>query len=177
MIMKKSKLYLVSNLSLGALFALAAKPVLAICPVCVVAVGAGLGLSEYLGIDDSIAGLWIGGLLVALSVWTIDYLNRKDWLKGNKNLRDLAIFVLYYALTIWPLWKKNLIGHPDHRLFGIDKLILGIVIGSLFFVLANVWYKYLKSKNNGRAHFPYQKVAMPVGTLLILSFVFYFLTS
>ena len=34
----------------------------AVCPVCTVAVGAGLGLAEWLGIDDSISGLWIGAL-------------------------------------------------------------------------------------------------------------------
>ncbi len=50
----------------------------AVCPVCIVAVGAGLGLSEYLGIDDSIAGVWIGGMLIALSTWTISYCDKKD---------------------------------------------------------------------------------------------------
>ena len=46
--------------SLPALLALVALPAQAVCPVCIVAVGAGLGLSEYLGIDDTIAGVWIG---------------------------------------------------------------------------------------------------------------------
>lgn len=174
--MSKRLPYILTNLGFGGFLALVALPARAICPVCIVAVGAGLGLSEYLGIDDSIAGLWIGGLLVALSVWTINYFNNKKWTWGNKNLRDLTIFLLYYVLTIWPLWAKNLIGPLGHRLFGIDKLILGIIVGSIFFALANWAYQGLKAKNNGHAYFPYQKVVMPVATLLILSFIFYFIT-
>lgn len=44
----------------------------AVCPVCTVAVGAGVGFSRYLGIDDTIAGLWIGALIVSVSMWTIN---------------------------------------------------------------------------------------------------------
>jgi hypothetical protein len=149
----------------------------AICPVCVVAVGAGLGLSEYLGIDDAIAGVWIGGLLVAMSAWTISWFNKKNWSFGNKDLRDIVIFILYYGLTIWPLFAKNLIGSPYNRLWGIDKLIFGIIIGSIGFALAVLWYNNLKKKNNGHAYFPFQKVVQPLGALIILSFVFYFLTK
>lgn len=156
------------------LFALPAK---AICPVCVVAVGAGLGLSEYFGIDDTIAGLWIGGLLVSMIIWNINWFNKKNWLFGNKDVRDIMLTILYYALVIWPLMNKGIIGHPLNRFWGVDKLLLGIGIGSLAFLAANAGYNYLKKKNGGRAYFPFQKVAMPVGTLAILSLVFYFLTK
>lgn len=174
--MKKKYYYFFTNLGLGSLGLLLATPARAICPVCVIAVGAGLGLSEYLGIDDTIAGLWIGGLLVAVSIWTINYFNKKNWNLGNKNFRDVMIFILYYVLTIWPLWSQGLIGQASNRLLGMDKLILGVIVGSIFFTLANFSYNKLKAKNNNRAHFPFQKVVMPVGTLLILSFVFYFIT-
>ncbi|MFA5754301.1 MAG: hypothetical protein WC905_03040 [Patescibacteria group bacterium] len=155
--------------------AFSALPAQAVCPVCVVAVGAGLGLSEYLGIDDAIAGLWIGGLLVAVSIWTINWFNKKNWQFGNKDVRDILVALLYYGLTIWPLWSNNLIGNPLNRLWGIDKLILGITFGSLGFLLATLWYNQIK-KRRGHALFPFQKVAMPVGALLILSLIFYFLT-
>lgn len=158
----------------GLLFAL---PAYAICPVCVVAVGAGLGLSEYLGIDDTIAGLWIGGLLVSMIIWNINWFNKKNWLFGNKDLRDILLTILYYVLIIWPLMNKGIIGHPLNKFWGVDKLLLGISIGSLFFLIANLTYNYLKKKNNNHAYFPFQKVVMPVGTLLVFSFIFYFLTK
>jgi len=153
-----------------------ALPAKAICPVCIVAVGAGLGLSEYLGIDDTIAGLWIGGLLTAVSVWTINWLDKKKWPLGPKKIRDVIVFVLYYGLVIWPLFVQGFIGQALNRLWGLDKLLLGIILGSLLFAGATLWYDRLKKRNAGRAYFPYQKVAMPVGGLLLASLLFYFLT-
>ncbi|MFA5184032.1 MAG: hypothetical protein WC456_00730 [Patescibacteria group bacterium] len=155
--------------------AFAALPAAAVCPVCVVAVGAGLGLSEYLGIDNTIAGLWIGGLLVSITIWTINWLNKKNWLFGNKDLRDLIIAVLYYGLTFWPLWAQDLIGHPASRIWGVDKVVFGAIIGSLAFLAMTLWYNNIKERR-GHAHFPFEKVVMPVGALIILSGVFYFLT-
>jgi len=38
-------------------------------------------------------------------------------------------------------------------------------------------YNYLKRRNNGHAYFPFQKVVMPVGSLAILSMIFYFVTK
>lgn len=156
----------------GLAFALKAQ---AVCPVCVIAVGAGLGLSEYLGIDDTIAGVWIGGLLISLIIWTINWLNKKNWLFGNKDLRDILIAILYYGLTLWPLWGKSFIGNPANRLWGLDKLILGVAAGSVGFLILTLWYDRIK-KRRGHAHFPFQKVAMPVSALIVLSLIFYFLT-
>ena len=168
----KIKKLLFLTLPFSALFALPAK---AICPVCVVAVGAGLGLSEYLGIDDSIAGVWIGGMIVAMIAWTINWLNKKGWKFGNKDLRDILITIIYYVAVIWPLMSQDLIGHPWNKLFGIDKLALGITVGSIGFLGATLWYNNIKKNNGGHAQFPFQKVAWPLGALIILSFAFYLL--
>lgn len=157
--------------------ALAALPAKAVCPVCVVAVGAGLGLSEYLGIDDTIAGVWIGGLIVAMIAWTINWFNKKGYKFGNKDVRDILTTIIYYVMVIWPLMAKNFIGNPTRKLFGMDKLALGITVGSIVFLGATLWYNDIKKKNNGHAHFPFQKVAWPIGALIISSFVFYFLTK
>jgi len=166
------KLFLLSIPALS----LAALPAKAVCPVCIVAVGAGLGLSEYLGIDDTIAGVWIGGLIVGLIAWTINWFNKKGYKFGNKDIRDILVTVIYYVMVIWPLMAKNFIGNPARKLFGIDKLSLGITVGSIAFLGATLWYNNIKKKNDGHAHFPFQKVVWPVGALIIFSFVFYFLT-
>jgi hypothetical protein len=169
----KKKIFWLALPSLG-LFALPAK---AICPVCVVAVGAGLGLSEYLGIDDTIAGVWIGGMIVAMIAWTINWFNKKGWKMGNKDLRDIFITLVYYVMIIWPLMNKNLIGNPLNKLFGLDKLALGIAVGSFGFLGATLWYEDIKKKNGGHAQFPFQKVAWPISALIILSLSFYLLVK
>lgn len=145
----------------------------AVCPVCVVAVSACVGLSEYLGIDDMISGLWIGGLLVSMIAWTIDWLKRKNIrFYGRKILTT----ILFYVFTIGPLYKSEIIGHPLNKFLGIDKLLLGIISGSMIFIVAVFFNEYLKKKNNGKVFFPFQKVVVPVVLLAIFSGIFYFLT-
>jgi len=149
----------------------------AVCPLCVIAIGAGLGLSEYFGIDDTISGLWIGALLWGIVDWTIRWFDRKHWLKSWVWGRDLLIFLLYYGLTIWPLWEKGYIGNPFHQLWGIDKLLLGIGLGTITLIVSDQSYEAIKKANGGHAQFPYQKVVMPIIALAILSVIFYFIVT
>ncbi len=148
--------------------------VLAICPICIITVGVGLGLSRWLGIDDTITGLWIGGLIMSLVIWTISFLDKKNiQFKGRKML----IFLGYYLFTVLPLYWSKIIGHPLNRLWGVDKLLLGIILGSIAFLLSVLRYFQLKKKNQNHAYFPFQKVIMPITPLIILSLIFYYLTK
>lgn len=153
--------------------ALWALPAKAVCPVCTVAVAGGLGLSRWLGIDDTITGLWAGALVASATFWTINWLNKKN-IKFYG--RKILVAVFWYGLTFVPLHYMDIIGHPYNKLWNVDKFILGVTIGSLVFAIANKIYDYIKAKNNGKAHFPYEKVAIPVASLAILSAVFYFIT-
>lgn len=150
------------------------KTAYAICPLCTIAVGAGVGLAEWFGIDDTITGLWIGGLIVSLIIWTVYWLDSKNIkFKGRKILVTLA----YYLIVILPLYyPMKLIGRPLNTLCGVDKLSLGIVLGSIFFFIGGMWYIALKKRHGGHAYFPFQKVVMPVAPLIILSIIFYFIT-
>ena len=145
---------------------------LAVCPACTVAVSAGVGLSRWLGIDDTITGLWIGGFLVSIIIWTINWLSKKTKFKAMPALTTF----FYYAIIIFTLITTNIIGHPENILWGIDKLILGIFIGSVFFLIGSETYKYIKMRNKNRAWFPFQKVVMPILPLIILTIIFYFIT-
>jgi hypothetical protein len=143
------------------------------CPVCTAAVIGGVGMARWLKIDDTITGLWVGGLLVSTSIWTINWLKSKKW---DFVGQDYIIPLAYYAMTIIPLYYYNIVGHPLNVFWGLDKLILGTIFGSLFFWAAILKYAEIKKRNNGHAQFPFQRVAIPVGTLLVLSTIFYFLT-
>jgi hypothetical protein len=143
----------------------------AVCPVCTVAVGAGLGLAEWLGIDDAISGLWIGALIVSMSIWTINWMNRKNIrFKGRK----ILVFVGYYAIVIVPLWLNGKIGHPFNKFCGVDKLLFGIILGGILFTIAALHHEYLKKKNGGKSYFKGQKIAAPVVILLLASLVLYY---
>lgn len=66
----------------------------AICPICTIAVGAGVGLSRWLGVDDTISGIWIGGLAISSIWWTINWLNSKHirFLAENHSLSLVITF-------------------------------------------------------------------------------------
>ena len=157
---------------LGILLFLVAVPAQAVCPVCTVAVVAGVGLSRWLGIDDTISGLWLGAVTVALVLWTIIWLKKKNY---RWFLRDLSIWLLWYLMVAVPLVWVDVLGHPFNKLWGIDKLLLGIVVGSAVFYLTDASTDWLKKKNGGKVLFPLQRVVVPVASLLVLSLVFYYL--
>lgn len=146
----------------------------AFCPVCTIAVGAGVGFSRWLKIDDTIAGVWIGGLTVSLITWTLNWLRSK-----NKTFRydKIIITLLYFGFVVVPLSWSNIIGHPSNRLWGIDKLILGMISGGGVFLLSGLAYQKLKERNNGKAHFPFEKVVFPVASLVIMSIVYFLITK
>lgn len=139
------------------------------CPICTVAVGGGVGLCRYLGIDDLISGTWIGGLLLSLTMWTIIWLNKK----GIKFLfRKILVFVFWYGISIYSLYWWEIAGHPENKFWGIDKLVFGIISGSIFFLISVLFHNFLVKKNQGKSFFPFQKVIIPILFLLILSLIF-----
>jgi len=146
----------------------------AMCPVCTVAVGAGIGLSRWLGVDDTITGLWVGAITISLAMWTNIWLEKR---KIRFHGRDILVYAVYIAAIFIPLYYKDILGHPLNRLWGVDKLALGMALGAVVFYLAAGLYLTMKKRNNNRAHFPFQKIAMTVGVLAVLSGVFYFITK
>lgn len=150
----------------------------AVCPVCTVAVGAGVGFSRYLGIDDVISGIWVGGLILSSALWLKDIL--KDKLKKHlkkrtllKKILPISVFVLTFVLFIIPLKFAGIIGNELNRYYGIDKVILGILVGSLAFWFGECIHGYLLRKNSNRVYFPFQKVEIPIISLLIATIILY----
>lgn len=140
------------------------------CPVCTVGIAVGVGLSKYLGIDDLISGLWIGALLIYLVIWSYLWLKKKG---VNQILSGLISFIFWYALTLIPLKAYNFLGNPLNKIYGFDKLLTGIILGSLFLPLSIGLSKFIKKKNNNKVLFPFQKVIIPISVLLIISFIIY----
>jgi hypothetical protein len=167
--MSKKIIIFLSFIIAGTVLAGTAK---AVCPVCVVAIGAGVGLCRWLGVDDIISGLWIGALIVAMIMWTLIWLRQKNW----QFKHSLAVIsIAYYLLIIWPLYSLGIMGHPLNKVFGIDKLLFGIISGSILFLFCHWLNLFLKKKNNGKVYFPYQKVAIPLALLLAASAMLHFI--
>lgn len=167
----KLKNILVSLLAVLAIFI--AQPAYAMCPICTAGALAGVGLSRWLGIDDTVTGLWIGAVIVSLIYWTLSWLRKR---KISFRAMGIIVFAAYYLIIALPLYWKDIIGHPFNKLWGVDKLLLGIIVGSVFFYLFYLIHLALKKKNKGKSYFPFQKVVLPLSPLIILSVIFYWFT-
>jgi len=144
------------------------KPVLATCPVCIVAVGSGLWLAEKLGVDDLIAAIWIGALVTATAVALAD---KFRWLKLPKP--KISWSIIFYLLTVATLELQGKLNNPYCKIWGVCRIWLGITVGTVIFWLGVVIDRWLRTKNNGKVFFPFQKVIIPVAIVLLTSFIFY----
>ena len=145
------------------------------CPVCTVTVVAGLGLSRLLGIDDLVTSIWIGGFILSLSFITTDWINKK-WPRFNSKYYYFPTFVLMYLFVFIPFKLNHTIGIIGNTIWGMDKIVFGIFVGSVVFLIG-VWadkYQRVKFK---KIFFPFQKVVFPIVCLIISSLVFYFITK
>lgn len=147
--------------------------VYAVCPLCTVAVGAGLGLSRALGIDDIITGLWIGALILSSSFWLADFVSKKPWKIPAPSLLSTLFF---YLIIIPPLYWLGLID-SNSQFLGLNKIIFGITIGSFIFLFAIFLDKFFRHKNDGKVYIYYQKVILPIFLLSLTSFIFYLITA
>ncbi len=143
------------------------------CPVCTVAVAAGVGMSRYLGIDDTVSGVWMGALTFITALWIVKWLeSKKIWFWFRRPIIVIAMFVL----TIWPLQSIGMIGNPLNTLWGIDRLMLGMLAGAAAFMLASFIDELTRIVNHDKVLVPFQKVIFPVTVLALTSGIFYFLT-
>ncbi len=147
------------------------RPVEAVCPLCTVAVAGGLEISQMLGVDDLITAIWIGGLTVSLALWLADYFSKKNWLLPV--WREVVSLIVFYLLVVPYLFWSKVIGKVGNIFWGVDKIILGVVIGSLAFFLGVFFDHFLRKINDGKIIFYYQKVIVPVFFLAIVSLIFY----
>jgi len=144
---------------------------LAHCPLCVAGAGAGLTLSRWIGIDDSITGVWLAAFLGAMAFWSEVLIKDREL---KLRLRPL-IYIGIFVATIWSFYKFNLIVKHG-EIFGMHKLIFGMVVGGIAFYLVDV-IDDLLIKKYGKVFFPYQRIIVSLGSMLTLSVGIYILIN
>lgn len=146
----------------------------AVCPVCTIAVGAGLEGMRILGVDDVLTGIWAGGLTLSLFFWTASWLKKKG--VESALWQIIVPFVTYYAL-LGCVYLLPDVHYGACRLWGMDKLLLGIIIGTVTFWFGGILHSRLKKRNGGKVYFKFQKVVIPVVCLLIMTGIFAIVTE
>ena len=146
---------------------------MAVCPVCTVAVGAGLEGMRLLGVDDVITGIWAGGLTLSLFFWTAGWLKKHNIKSAFWQI--VVPFVFYYGLLAL-VYALPSVKFGAATLWGIDKFLLGIIVGTIAFYMGARWYVKIKRKNGGHAKFAFQKVVVPLSFLIIATIIFWLIT-
>ena len=57
-------------------------------------------------------------------------------------------------------------------IFWIDPFLFATITGALVLHYSYEFYQWMKRKNGGHAHFPFEKVVVPVVALLLVSWAF-----
>lgn len=140
------------------------------CAVCTVAVGASLEIARWLGVDDCVVGVWAGAFMVLVGYWAIKYCDKKNWNFAGRN----TLMMLICLSSIGFLYFGEIVYQPRVLLyvFYLDPFLFSFLSGALVFDLSSRFYQWMKAKNGGHAHFPFEKVVLPVVALLILSVYF-----
>lgn len=139
------------------------------CAVCTVAVGASLEIARYYGVDDAVVGVWAGALLALLGYWLILWFNKKNWNFPGRDALLMAVSVGsigFMYISEMP-YSPQVIG-----IFYMDPLLFSTILGALTFIYVSKFYQWMKARNGGHAHFPFEKVVLPVAALSLLSVYF-----
>ncbi|MBR5599431.1 MAG: hypothetical protein IKW39_05265 [Alphaproteobacteria bacterium] len=137
------------------------------CAVCTVAVGASLGIARKMGVDDSVVGVWSGAFLVLLGYWTLKWMDKKGWYFNGRDFLVLSSSVLMilfvYTLPELSYTPKSIL------VFWMDPFLFATITGALVFHYSSEFYQWMKKKNGGHAHFPFEKVVIPVVSLCLVA--------
>lgn len=144
------------------------------CAVCTVAIGASLSIARKMGVDDCVVGVWAGAMLAILGYWVIRWFDKRRWVFPY---RDQALMVLSVA-SIGFMYLGELTYDPTLHwgFLYLDSFLFTTILGALTFIYAMKFYEWMKAKNGGHAHFPFEKVVVPVLAILLLSLAYNYLS-
>lgn len=141
------------------------------CAVCTLAVGASLEIARKLGVDDSVVGVWAGAFLVLLGYWAIKWFDKKGW---DFKYRDKILLISSVAMIGFMYVSELKYAPQVFLIFYLDPFLVSVLLGAVLFIWSSDFYQWMKNKNGGHAHFPFEKVVVPVGALTLLSVYFYY---
>ncbi len=147
------------------------------CAVCTVAVGATLATARRFGVSDTVVGVWCGAFLMMMYYWTEVWFNKKKW---HFPFRNLFLLALVFSLII-PLYydiagSQMFVYEPQQILwiFYMEPFLFSTIAGAFTLAYSSDFYQWMKRKNGGHAHFPFEKVFVPVASLALVSLLFHY---
>ena len=155
-------------------FLFAIQPVLAHCPLCVAATGAAVATSRWLGVDDIITGIFIGGMIISTSLWFNNILKKGNKSKEYIKFQSTLIFLVTLISVITGFHFLDIIGPKNYfKLFGLDKILIGTFTGIAVSILGLKFHDFLRKINNNKNYIPLQSIVILLLFLILASVNFY----
>ncbi|MBU5537387.1 MAG: hypothetical protein QW818_02295 [Candidatus Aenigmatarchaeota archaeon] len=148
--------------------------VLAHCPLCTAATGAAVAFTRWYGVDDSIVGVFVGGMVVATGLWINNMVKRHNKGKEYIPFQPVIVLIIFFILTIVTFYFAKLIGPPNpFKIFGIDRILFGTLIGIGVSFASFKLHEILRKFNRNRNFLPYQSIFIFILSLITSSLVLY----
>lgn len=171
--MKNKKYFLIFAVLLVSLI----PSVYAHCPICTAAVGAAAVSAKYYGLDISIIGLLVGAFGISTGLW-IGLKIKKQYFKFQLPVIVFASFLLTVMPLLYidkdviyfPLLLAGSSGSLLNKVYWVNKMLLGSIIGGVLTLFAFWSHVYIK-KLNSKVLFPFQGIAITLVLLSIASLV------
>ncbi|MBI4182353.1 MAG: hypothetical protein HY520_05300 [Candidatus Aenigmarchaeota archaeon] len=132
------------------------------CPLCVAATGAAVATTRMAGVDDLLAGVFVGALFLSMALWFDRSLRKRRggraFLPGQTAL--LTAGIILSTLASFALGGLLSVG----TFLGVDRLLAGTVLGIPLTLLAFRLHHALKALR-GRVLVPYQVVLVTIAVL------------
>ena len=147
--------------------------VMAHCPLCTAATIVGVGVTRSLGWDDSIVGVFVGAMIVSSALWVNNIFKKRN-IGGNAFLRIGSITIATFVLTVLSFYFAGLFGPANtYRIFGMEKIIFGSLSGAVVSFATFFASNEMKRRNEGKALFNYQTMALTFGALVLNALLFW----
>lgn len=175
--LEKVRRPLVLLAALGLFIIIFVPSVMAHCPLCTGATIVGVSLTRAMGWDDSIVGVFVGGMIISTALWTDKALKKRNiGVKGNQNLRLISLIALMTILTLVTFYYAGLFGKGNsYRIWGMESILFGSISGGVLSLAAFYFSNHLKNKNGGKTLFNYQTLVLSLGALILNAATFAFL--
>ena len=139
------------------------------CPVCTIAIGAALPITRRQGVPDAVVGVWGGAFLAIMGYWIIKFMDGRGWRFRGRNALVLTLSVATIGFSYLGQVKYSPCTYMGF--LNVDPLLFGTMLGAVLFIVTEKAYDWMKEKNGGHAHFPFEKVVLPVVVLGLASWV------
>lgn len=132
------------------------------CAVCTLAIVGGLGISRWLGVDDTYVGVWLGAAIFGAAGFAGNLVAKRwpQFKSGKWLVMSAVILVAAVALYFADGYvKSGMLTHlTQGLLLGIGGLYLGLYLDKALRQFKN---------DGGRPYFPFQKVVCPLVMILL----------